>query len=570
MVGDQSRYNSGQNKGKVDVRYEICHNKWTGPVEKALKALSGNKKTPVTEFEFLNIIKTNHNNIYLGLSFVQFYKNKNLNINTSDEVPVLQIAVCYLYPNPQLRDSLYKERENITNETGWYPLVMGEKIHSKIKSRQLIRHQNNLSKFDESIHIGKLHNIKRITSPDNGNSFLIEGENGCILLDTGTIIEAPLPCNIKAIFVSHFHNDHSGGLKNLCEYTVPLIMSEPTLHYLYERNKDYHYRNWMLSNVIVIDKILSYLQTSDSINIFPVFHSPGSYGISLRDSDGKWVFFPGDLCLKNGFLDASEELINYILSQNATTKWVLIDSSMAEREQIEISDEDTPRNITEIINEELYTRNVIFCCQSLETLLYQFILTFVHTAKIKTEDKAKRLFISNSLYQIAQTLLNPILYRKWNQIDPFIKSVIGKNIKNFIESNRVYPLRSLKHLPPGEKICIFLTRIDFINNCDEIKNWLFGGNLILAGKMVLYLEKKLTEAINTGKPRTVHRVSSPDWNFHSHEVDLVKFIKTLSTNGVNCLLFHDYPNKLDRFIKRNNFDPKKVITLKSNEIYFKR
>lgn len=546
------------------VRYEMMYSKWSGPISKATKALSGVQISPINHIAFLEFMEKEHNPIYRETSFVRFYQYPN-HSQSSKCVPEYRIAVFYIRPNPSIRDSLYELREEITLLTGWYPLVMGEKSWGGVNSKQLERHSTNTLPYLKSLHVGKIIKVSMCGPLENGNSFLLQGDQGSLLLDAGMNVNASLPPDLRGIFLSHFHQDHVGGLELMDIGQTSVILSSSTLEYLRVKNSaNLPYQKRIFSNALVIERLPEKILIQQSIEIMPIFHAPGSYGISIHD-DHRWFFYPGDICLRNGFYNPSMELIRYIKKADAEQKWVLLDATMVNRDQVEISNDDNPKSIIQEMVQELEKRNVIFCSKSVETLIYQYILTFVHT-RTTGDQKAIKLFVSSDLLCLAQSLFIPVEFRKAHQIDPFIHSVIHDNVTNFVESHRVYPLESLNFLHPDEKVIIFATVSDIESN-ELLQKRIFGSNVILAGTIAIRPEDEPL-AIRQAKPRTTLRVSSPDWSFHTHEDDLSVFIRELSKDGVHCLLFHNYPKRLEKFIKKYSLDPSLVSVITQDGIAF--
>jgi|ERR1044071_1017979 ribonuclease J len=140
------------------------------------------------------------------------------------------------------------------------------------------------------------------------NTYVIEEEDEIILIDAGvkfpssTIlgIEAIIPNyeylkknkeKVKALFVTHGHEDHIGGIPYLLqEVNVPLIYaSHLTKALIAERLKTKLKNSRILSTVSfnVFDEKNTIKTKRFTVNFFPVNHSiPDSYGIIVRTSNG--------------------------------------------------------------------------------------------------------------------------------------------------------------------------------------------------------------------------------------------------------------------------------------------
>ena len=150
-------------------------------------------------------------------------------------------------------------------------------------------------------------------------------------------------------------------------------------------------------------------------------------------------------------------------------------------------------------------------------------------------------------------------------IDPIVDSVVGKSLSNFVETHRLYPLRDevLAKIPDGEGTIIFCDPAD-ISNLDLLRHRMRNGDVVLSGTMAL--RANVPPDILAARPRSILRVASPDWSFHSDESDLVSFIRRLSCRGVRVLLFHNYTKRLRRFVRDNDLDGRLVGVISNRSI----
>ncbi len=82
--------------------------------------------------------------------------------------------------------------------------------------------------------------------------------------------------------------------------------------------------------------------------------------------------------------------------------------------------------------------------------------------------------------------------------------------------------------------------------------------------VVLYPDTE-EEVAGLGHP-AVHRIASADWGFHSEEADLAAFTRRLAAEGVNVLLFHTFPQRIERFIQAHQLDRARVQAIQDARI----
>lgn len=544
-----------------NFRYEIINNPWRGPLTKARFALTDVDISPLSPEAFCIYLKDKYFDIYSSISYIRFYQYNNSQITKYPGIDEYRIAVCFIKPHPLLRDKLYQQRAIITKDTGWYPLVMGNIAKLNLPKYKFTQHEESVDSLLSKLHIGQIISLSNATTGNDGSSFYLNGSSGTILLDTGFGKKSISVDGVMAAFLSHFHADHSGGISFLIGRNIPIFMSESTFRFLHDKTDNYDIRNNLRKQTVIIERINHEIPSNSNIKFFQVFHTPGSYGLMIKDHRNNCFWYPGDICLRNGFLNITNQTFNLISLERGKQNWILIDSTMATKNVISISSEDSPDQVLAQMIQDSLKRNIIICTDSMETLMYAFIYVFVKTRSIG-ESSSIRLFANSELLNIAQSLLGPMIRKNPNQIDPFIKSVIGMNLTNFIESHRVYPLDSLKFLSKEEKTIIFLTPKDI--NSPMINHRILGSSVILAGKLATD-SNRVPKEISQNNPRTILRVSSPDWIFHTSEEDLVRFIKKLTKYNSNVILFHNWESYLENFIERNSLNNKRVSIIKSDE-----
>jgi hypothetical protein len=543
------------------IKYLSYTKRWFGPLKKATVAISKSTVSPFTEQAYLEYIKKKYPVIFSHISTVVFYLFDDL--SAPKKLPIdrlFTIAVTHTYPEPTTRQKLYDEREQITLETGWYPLVMGERAKINVPTWKLSRLKQDLHEQIQNAEIGQFQRIRSFNSQTlGGSAFLLEGSNGCVVFDAGFGLQDKLPSNTKAIYISHFHADHIGGIEDCLNNKTTIFMSELTLRSaILKLSRNPKNLERLLGNTLATERVQPLLDENSPFQVFPVFHAPGSYGFALNDNTGNGVIYPGDLCLRNGFLDYSQNFIKTIERFSDKKSWVLVDATMVSRDIDSIDKEDTPKNVIKEMTGELSKRNVVFVSQSTESLMYEYISAFLATRSL-LDEKSVKFVLNKRLLELCGTLLAPMVTRHADQMDLFIDKVIGRSITNFIESHRVYPMDALGKIDLDEKVILFTTP-DEIGRNSVLQKRLQGSFVVLAGTLAIRPDEYPIEVTNA-RPRSILNVSSPDWNFHSDETDLANLVKEFTKLGINSLLFHSRRENLEKFIKNYSLNPKYVSVI---------
>ncbi len=548
-----------KHKGSKHFLYEKVKLPYFGPWKNAILALQNVQVEALSEYEYLDHLREAYPKIYENLEWVRFYNfqwrgsGEKYKLIPSEDFR-FRLAVTNVRAIPEVRDYLFEIRQEITEQTGWYPLVQGcralatEPPYNRFKRRVQ-------SKEESMISIGKLQRIIDVSGEQGGNSFLIKGELGTILFDTGFNVKADALNKASVVCLSHFHKDHSGGIWSIVEkQSIPIFLSESSLAYLWElKNVNHTDKIKLVTNSVLIEK-QELLKFDGNLEPFSIFHCPGSYGFRYTDTHQQSIYYCNDVCLRNGFLDFSSSLFNVIKTDYAANKWVILDAAMVGKSDFTIESDDSPKDILAEITLGVKKRNVIFLSNSPEMLIYAYILCFKMTRECSPSVK---LVLNDELYSLIKRLWRAVLLRDENHIDPFVSAVIGKSKSNFIESQRVYPLSTLAQIKTNENVIIYAT-VDDLQNSGFIGSRVFKGDVIFAG--TLALRNEIPPEVTKAKPRSILRIASEDWVFHSAEQDLADFVNNLTQYGIKVLLCHNYPKVLRRFIKRYGLDTRFVFS----------
>jgi hypothetical protein len=415
------------------------------------------------------------------------------------------------------------------------------------------------SEYIESI--GNLIGFKTIANSDkDGISFELEGTKGKYLFDFG--YKGAGKDNYKAFFLTHSHSDHSEGFENTIlnnkDKSIYTISSKPVcsfLHYKLSQSKtlkNYH----CYAHINFTEEFK--LKDGLSIGFFPIFHSPGSIGIRVTDNNGVTFFYFGDICLKNGYANFNESILETINKFKTKKNILLLDTAMIGRKHF-IEEQDTPESILSEFSQNATRRNIVFFSNQPENSIYAYLKVFHQTQKNENL-KSIKLLVSTSLFQSLSLIIEPVIFQIDEFKDPVFTTLFGKTTSNPIESQRLYPLTEeiLNGLKEGERTIIF-AGINDLKRIPSLKNKFEKSDIILAGTFAL--REELPTELVKAKPRTIIRVASEDWSFHSNQNDLLKFTRDIASPTFKVYLFHNYFSRLIKVVQEYNLDDRYVRVL---------
>lgn len=540
--------------------YEKVEKPFLGPRRRATAALKKVTIQPLSEESFLDFLKENYATIYSCLEWVRFHKFEG---EASGERMIFRLAITNLVPDPTIRDLLFHLREQVTVRTGWYPVVQGSRAaFAQLPSRPANTWSMTLAHLGSTGELGCIDSMVPLcSSSESGNSFALQGSRGRLLLDFGTNWPRYDAGPFTLRFLTHYHRDHSGGIWDaIRESDSPVVLSRPSLAYLCSLDAgSVDDKRRLVSNSLLPEEVRT-IELSDGcqIEFFPVFHCPGSFGISITDCYSNSIVYFGDVCLGNGFYNYADTARQIVMASHGTRKWVLLDGATVGRTEDTIEEDDNPRAVLDQFGDSSRHRNVIFMNTQPEALLYSYILVFLQTRPL---EPPVRILLSSDLYNLLRTLWRPVILRDQKNIDPFVRSAIGKSMANFVETHRLYPLTQavLSKIPSDEGCIVFASPRD-ITEVTDLQARIKRADVVLSGTMAL--RSDVPPEILQARPRSIVRVASPDWSFHSDEQTLADFIRTMTACGVGVLLFHNFPKRFERLIRRYGFDPNlvKIIT----------
>ncbi len=534
---------------KSKIKHEIITKPFFGSLKNAELSLKKVSHKAIDYDEFLFILEKSYTKFINKIELVRFYDFIWTFNNKYEPGFNFKIAIIHTVPDAKFRDRLFAERDTITMHTGWYPYVMGSRANI---NTTLHRYYSSINYIPtnkiEPLRLGKPISLVDVSNNKNVNAILLRCTYGSILFDTGFGVDLMDIYDLKVICISHFHKDHCGGLYELLKNNnIPVLMAETTLEYILASsdvtNDD---KLHLVKNVVVLEKITNGKIFREYFDFFPVFHCPGSVGFVYKGYNGYSIYYLGDVCLKNGFMQFQNIIDQMIIEDKRNKKYVIMDAALVGKNNFTVDSNDIPIVLIQDIVDLVRKRNIVFISNNIETLMYSYILFFIKS-NIKNQNSIK-LAINNDLYNIIKTLWGSvILQHRGTTTDAFVKSVLQGGRCNFVESQRVYPISALETIDCNEKIVSFVTVKEIEDYNQLLIERIKGSDVILVGYWTI--NTPIPETITKLQPRSVLRVSSPEWSFHSSKDDISSVINEWGDYGVSTILFHNYSKILRKFIK---------------------
>lgn len=523
---------------KNKFHYEINKKPFQGSKKEARRVLEKYSTEPSNIENFLELLENDYCKFIDKITFIIFYDFVFYN---KDKQFPYHIAMIYTQPDVEIRNVLFDERENITRKTGWYPYITGMRANVKaLRSQQLKKiKKRQLRKCT----FGRPISIFNISSDMNSSAILLKCENGSILFDTGFEINKSYINEIDIICISHYHKDHTGGLIQILKSReIPVLISSITLEYLLNNSSITDYdKEYLERNSILLEDIENFKNFRRHLDFYQVYHVPGSVGFVYKYNKEFSVFYLGDVCMSNGFYSFKESFFYIIKSNLSSNIHVIFDCAMIGKKDIVIG-EDSVEDIMGEIQNSVSKRNVFFISKSDETLIYAYIQIFIYFI---SRNRNVKFVINNELYNILKMLWKPwVIYG--GKKDLFIVNIMRKGLVNFIESYKLYPISELNQFR-DEKDVIYILSLNDINEIQD-SHFIKNKDVILVGPWVL--KEAIPYEISDSKPRSILRVASPDWSFHTSSDEIEEIIKELIKMDIHVDLFHNYPRNLRNYLKK--------------------
>lgn len=527
------------------LEYEIVHKPFWGTRKRAEELLRKAECEPYDIEEFISYLQKTYSKLFVMIEFIRFY---DFVYHSPKGCIHYRIAMIFTAPNETIRTVLYDDGEVITFLTGWYPFVTGSRAQIKKLNYVKAREKFGIKRpHIEKLGFGKPQELINISSVSTASATLLKCYNGCILFDTGFGIKQEYIDTIDLICISHFHQDHIGGLMSILRIRkIPVLLSETTLDYVLQfvtSDEDMHI---ILSCAITLEELKYYHNFRNHIDYFQVFHAPGSFAFIYKFYSECSVIYLGDICLNNAFFNGMQDYVNIINEIDTRKKVIICDAALVGKKDNAIAD-DTPEDVVNAIESSTRKRNTIFVSPNAETLVYSYLLLFRWA--INNKNSKVKIVVSDDIYNLLKTVWRPLVYRD-NFKDLFIDKVLKSDV-NFVETYRLYPLSSIEGIKNIMNTVCFLTVNDLESYASIIP--IPKSDVILAG--IWTVRDGIPDVVAKNSPRSIIRVSSADWSFHSNENDLIAFAKQVCQVEDNRIIFfHNYSKVLRKFIKKNGLD----------------
>jgi glyoxylase-like metal-dependent hydrolase (beta-lactamase superfamily II) len=548
----------------IRITYEVRMCPDQGPRLRARETLKKTHPDPVDYPKFFDFIYHHDAKIIRDIEWVRFHRY------VDRELP-MTVAVVNIRPSPYTRHTLFDLREIITANTGWYPLVTGSKrdIYLPTLPRKDDRTNRNIL---ESAPLGILRELSKVSSSGDkdGVCFKVSTDTGNIIFDLGFDAFNSVDSNTLAIFISHFHRDHAGGLvpELAMDREIPILISIPTYNYIWgilrhmtppARTRTLRERLRRRAILVrVRDKI--HFHDGGVMEFINVYHCPGALGTVVRDREHNCSLYFGDVCLGNGFSHIAFSKVRDEIEQRSTDSkklTILLDAAFAQKKFEDVSFSQDPNELLELIRSGRDIPNIWFLSAQTEALMYLFCAFFVKTRKAYAYEK--KLIVDPSLMTPLRSIYTPIAQRMLFEVDPFLWDGIGNQTTNFIESHRVYPFNRevFQEIDKKETIIGFLSHRNFLRVSSSLTAEQTGSfrnsRIFLIGQIAAFDElKKMVLDLN---PMSFEKVASSEWLFHSKPEDLVELIVWLNRiENCQTVLFHNFTRRLQKFLHVNNVD----------------
>jgi len=542
------------------IGYEVITKPWFGPRSrgKAILLQSPLYGRAYDPKDFIAYLCNRYEQYLPHLQWLRFY-SCTFRERTGEQWEQ-RFAVCSTRPHYPIRKVLHDDGNEIANQTGWYLLVSGERIKtSRAKLPPWMAAGTPLDRPILERTYGGFKNIRGLDPA--GCALLVEFDQESVLLDLG--FDFVLPKDIAAPtfgILTHTHRDHSGGLHTALAQNIPVLLSESVywqLRVLGATDGSPELTLRPLRPPVTVEA-----RDGTRFAFLPGAHSPGAMMMLITTSKGDQLLYPGDYCLSNGYYSQTPDDLLTHFSSGSGARWLLVDGTFlghgpGQANNMNLAD------VNRLLASEHQTQSTtFFTAESPDYLYSAYIWLFQTRYTGEKTDLNRQLVVDERVLRLMETTFEPFILRQHARYDPFLRGTLRLGMSNYLESVRLYPVRAgsfPEALPePYDIFCL----PDLLPTLMQ-----YGGRnpLVLAiGRPGKMLNALLSEP-DTRTARVIP-LDGPDFAFHSAESDVVSLILAAIDSGVRPLVFHNFPARVSKELRKRNIVPGKWTSLFSSPV----
>ena len=503
------------------LRIEQTTQPWFGPRARAKSVLAANRTAVMPPPDAAELVtRTIDGGIdgITGLRFIDYFHRSERFRYT--------IALVWTQADWRLRQEIYDSAERVARDTGWYPLVQGERLDSARRRRVAWRNLHGTSELP--LVEGDLVSVRALVPPDDGCSIWVSTTSGGIVLDTGfpQALQRRELQDVRLTFVSHSHQDHAGGLLRGAKWETPTVCTLETAVLLFGGSR----ASELPPGLRPLDVDRTHNLGSIELELMPVPHLPGAAAIQLTSPTATLVF-TGDICLRSPHLDFVPILAERLASKKRPRTMLLLDATMAGRDG-GASTRAIADGVIDLLDQH---GDLVLTAEGAEHLLYAYLDLFT-----RVNSSARRgsinFVLTRAMRPLFEVIHDAYMHRDFHRLDPYVQAHYGKTMSAWGESRWLYWSDGEALAPPRTQTL-----------------WFFPHRQIAA------LPPHCKAMINIGRsPRNDRtegegsylKLDTSPWTLHSDETAIVEAMRQLSQYG-RVALFHNYPGRLRSFIRRH-------------------
>jgi len=547
-------------------------------MQEYLKSFACLKRSRMTEKEFLDYIISTYSEFKNNIQKVKFYKYLYQGM-------ILHFAIVWTRNDALFRDKLFEEGREVTERTGWYPLVTGSRVGRRERAadvhiRESLRKCMNRSKFESTFDLGIPISLEKVGS-GSGNAFLMKTSTWNLLFDTG-IDPAKLDLNKldnrkkTIVILSHAHADHVGGLlKIIPNKSFFIIATEITLDLVLNRYDYLHGLDKLLPvNFFYrifparFDCVYKFVK-GGSLAFFHSSHYPGGVMTLIKFKNGKSFLYTGDFSLSPKYGNETrsmllqEDSVLWVEANNCID-WALIDAALATKTEImTFCPED---QLSKGINNSLKENGTTIILIEPQDLGFFLYLDLASQFLVGLGKRRIPFYVDPFIKRLLNTLDKYFKLKRSHSLWPAIQPLLTQR-KNIFESVWLYEMdrnwvkNIVYHRSMGSPVLLILdykralkdgygNPVEFqrlVVNSDKI--FLVGKSLAQEFQPPASHRKLQAHWGNIELSRDIVLLREDNWLPHCSMSQLEFLLETIKSRLKMIYLFHQCPETLDTVAK---------------------